>query len=70
MNPEQDAEDHGPPPTKKSNGNLGRLKLAGAILTVLGIALFAYFIYSVGFSELIGGISRFGTVVSFRSELL
>lgn len=69
MDPEQDAAEHGPQPAKSTNGNLGRLKVAGAVLTALGVALFAYFIYSVGFDDLIGGISRFG-VVGFAIILL
>lgn len=42
--------------------NLSRLKLAGAILTFGGLALFAYFIYTVGFDDLLSGIARFGFV--------
>jgi hypothetical protein len=40
--------------------NLKRLKIFGAVLTVLGIALFAYFVYSVGVWEIIFGIGRIG----------
>ena len=53
MEPEQDAADHGSRPAKNTNGNLGRLKVAGAVLTALGVALFAYFIYTVGLDDLI-----------------
>ncbi|MEQ1643955.1 MAG: lysylphosphatidylglycerol synthase domain-containing protein [Pyrinomonadaceae bacterium] len=38
-----------------------RLKILGIILTLGGIALFGYFIYAVGFREIIDGISRFGS---------
>lgn len=37
-----------------------RLKLAGAILTFLGLGLFVYFVYAVGFREILDGVVRFG----------
>jgi hypothetical protein len=40
--------------------NIKRLKIFGAALTVLGIALFAYFVYSVGVREIFAGIARIG----------
>ena len=40
--------------------NIKRLKIFGAALTVLGIALFAYFVYSVGVREILAGIGRIG----------
>jgi hypothetical protein len=40
--------------------NIKRLKILGAVLTVLGIALFAYFVYSVGVREIFAGIGRIG----------
>lgn len=40
--------------------NLRRLKIAGALLTVAGIGLFAYFIYSVGVNEILDGIAKIG----------
>ncbi len=52
-----------------SAAHLNRLKIAGAILTLAGIALFAYLVYSVGIGELIDGIVRFG-VVGFAVILL
>lgn len=36
------------------------LKTAAIILTICGVALFAYFVYTVGFREIIDGIGRFG----------
>jgi len=42
--------------------HINRLKIAGTLLTLAGIALFAYFIYSVGVSELVESISRFGLI--------
>lgn len=40
--------------------NILRLKILAGIFTVLGIGLFSYFIYSVGVSEIIGGIEKIG----------
>jgi hypothetical protein len=40
--------------------HLTRLKIAAAVLTVLGISLFAYFIYTVGFHEIREGVYRIG----------
>jgi hypothetical protein len=37
-----------------------RLTILGIILTIGGICLFAYFIYAVGFGEIVANISRFG----------
>ncbi|MEP6946082.1 MAG: lysylphosphatidylglycerol synthase domain-containing protein [Acidobacteriota bacterium] len=45
-----------------SSRNINRLKIAGLILTVGGIALFAYLVYAVGVGELVDGIVRFGVV--------
>ncbi len=39
---------------------MSRLKIAGVILTIFGIALFAYFVYAVGFHEIFEGVKRFG----------
>lgn len=52
----QNIETQNPQKTK----NLKRLKIFGGVLTVLGIALFAYFVYSVGLQEILGGIARIG----------
>lgn len=38
----------------------GRLKAAAVAATILGIGLFAYFIYAVGVGEILEGIERFG----------
>ena len=40
--------------------NIKRLKIFGAVLTVLGVALFAYFVYSVGLQEIFDGIVHIG----------
>ncbi len=45
-----------------STRHINRLKVAGILLTIGGIGLFAYFVYSVGVGELIDGIVRFGVV--------
>lgn len=42
-------------PTKYS-----RLKLLAVLLTLFGIGLFGYFIYAVGFREIVYGVERFG----------
>lgn len=39
-----------------------RLTLIGGALTVFGIALFSYFVYSVGVNEIIANVERFGIV--------
>lgn len=54
---------------QKPSKNINRLKIAGTILTLGGIALFAYFVYSVGVSELVDGVARFG-IVGFAVILL
>ena len=47
---------------QRSSKHINRLKIAGTLLTLGGIALFAYFVYAVGVGELIDGIARFGIV--------
>lgn len=49
------------PQTTRSR-NLGRLKFAAVVLTVLGMLLFAYMIYAIGFWEIVGGVQRFGWI--------
>ena len=55
---------HQPPqqPGPISSKNLRRLKIAGLILTLGGICLFAYFIYVEGFHEIARDIQRFGLI--------
>lgn len=43
-----------------SKKNYGRLRVAAAGLTVGGMALFGYYIYAVGFWEILEGIGKFG----------
>ena len=40
--------------------NFNRLKILAATFTILGIALFSYFVYNVGFDELLAGIINIG----------
>lgn len=47
-------------PNLRKAKHLQRLKIFAAVLTVLGIALFAYFVYSVGVREILFGIGRIG----------
>ncbi len=42
--------------------HLNWIKTVAVVLTLIGVGLFAYFIYSVGIHELIDSISRFGLV--------
>ncbi len=56
-------------PIVSSPGNYGRFKIAAVILTLFGVALFAYLVFSVGFREIYDGVVRFG-VVGFAVILL
>ena len=47
-------------PAVKSKSNLKHLRSIGIIFTFLGVCLFAYFIYSVGISEVLEGIGKIG----------
>ncbi len=48
------------PQNPSKTRQLKRLKIIGALLTVLGIGLFAYFVYSVGIGLVWTGIGRIG----------
>lgn len=54
-------------PNSKSKFN--RLHVLGIFLTLAGLALFGYFIYSVGVNEIISGITRIG-ISGFTAILL
>ncbi len=43
-----------------SQKHINRLKIAGILLTLFGIGLFSYFVYSVGFHDIFDGVRRFG----------
>jgi len=47
-------------PQRISPKHINRLKAAAAVLTAGGLALFAYFIYSVGLHEILNGIEKLG----------
>lgn len=47
-------------PQQISSKHITRLKIAGVILTLCGISLFAYFVYSVGVEEILTGIGNIG----------
>jgi hypothetical protein len=49
-----------PETQKKPSRNLGRLKFAAVVLTILGVGLFGYLIYAIGIDEIIAGVERFG----------
>lgn len=40
--------------------NLNRLKFLGLLFTIFGVGLFAYFIYTVGFYEILSGVGKIG----------
>jgi hypothetical protein len=45
---------------KPQSRTAGRVKFAAVVMTILGMALFVYLIYAIGFWEIVGGIERFG----------
>lgn len=47
---------------RSKRGYFTRLHVIGLLLTVCGIGLFSYFVYSVGVHDLVQGIERFGLV--------
>ena len=49
-------------PQRISKKHINRLKVFGAVLTLSGIALFSYFVYSVGVTEILKNIEKFGGV--------
>ena len=40
--------------------HINRLKIAAIVLTTIGVVLFAYFVYSIGYRELAGEIAKLG----------
>lgn len=60
MSSEPNNGEHSVRPKRVSTKNLNRLSFAGAALTLGGIALFSYFVYSVGLDEIIANIRQFG----------
>lgn len=49
-------------PQQLSPKHITRLKILGLVLTICGIGLFSYFVYSVGVQEILDGISKIGFV--------
>ncbi len=54
--------DQGFEPKENSRKNITRLKVIAIVLTIAGLALFAYFVYAVGFYEIYDGVTRFGII--------
>ena len=47
-------------PRTSNQKNINRLKILGIFLTLGGVALFSYFIYSIGVDEILNGIGNIG----------
>ncbi len=60
MSSEPNVENSGLKPTPVSAKHIQRLKLLGFFLTLGGVGLFCYFVWSVGVSEILNDISKFG----------
>ncbi len=60
MNSEIKVENGGFNAQKISPKHINRLKIVGVILTLAGIGLFAYFVYAVGFNEILENVRKFG----------
>lgn len=60
VNPETEIENPNLKPSENRQKHINRLKIAGVLLTLFGIALFSYFVYSVGLGEIVDGVSRIG----------
>ena len=62
MNPEPHSPPAGEYTPRITAKHATRLKLLGLVLTILGVGLFAYFVYSTGIHEIAGNIASFGLV--------
>ena len=62
MNSEQTVENKGTAGPKFSEKHTTRLKVIAAVFTIVGVGLFAYFIYSVGFYDILNYVEKFGVV--------
>ncbi len=60
MNSESQAENPGTTEARISAKNTNRLKVLGTVLTIGGIALFVYFVYSVGLKDIAANVEKFG----------
>lgn len=62
MNPQNQTAESGNYKPRISTKHTKRLKVLGTVLTIGGIGLFAYFVYSTGVSEIADNISDFGLI--------
>jgi hypothetical protein len=62
VNTEQEVENTRVQPPRLTARQTARLKIAATVLTIGGLVLFGYFIYSVGIDELLSFVERFGFV--------
>lgn len=69
MSFEPNLENAGVKPAPISAKHFNRLKIAGIVLTVVGSGLFCYFVWSVGLTEILNNIEKFG-VAGFAVILL
>ncbi len=60
MNSETQVKNSASQPPGLNQKHFQRVKLIAVLLTVVGIALFAYFVYSVGVSQIIAGVEKIG----------
>ena len=60
MTSEPNLENSGVKPTPVSAKHIQRLKLLGFFLTLCGVGLFCYFVWSVGINEILSNIEKFG----------
>lgn len=69
MNSDPNAAATAVQPRRIDSKHFYRLKILGITLTVGGVALFSYFVYSVGFREIVSDVSKFG-LAGFASILV
>ncbi len=60
MEAETNIENTNLKPRTSNQKHINRLKIAGVFLTLAGIGLFSYFIYSIGVDEILSGIENIG----------
>lgn len=60
MSSETDIQTSNIKPQSSNQKHINRLKILGVLFTLFGIGLFGYFIYTVGFYEILSGIGRIG----------
>jgi hypothetical protein len=66
---EPNLQDAGVKPARIHPRHINRLKILGIFLTLGGIGLFCYFVWSVGLNDILGNIERFG-IAGFAIILL